>query len=890
MKKLLNTFLSLILVFTIITPIQIEEVFATIDPNTLVINVPTSTCADGNYSVDRITGYNTFTQLACYTQNQFGEALSAMYAAAAQSPNVVVRNNISNSPLNIVAADRAIVYSQNNTYLNSLTMNLYDDKGLTDPYTYVSPENSFYYYGTEIKSKSSTDTITPSDLVTKVEINGALGYVPLNGVDIIPLIYVENRTNNWYITFTTRTVNINTGANVYTGNVIRPNITYYVVGTKAINTINGTVSKRVVTVHLDFALTAADYDIGVAPSWLSDGTYYSADGVHFYTDMDLKNPVMNGSTVGTYYNYYQYLSLRSKTQYTGANLDAYFTYFASINSTYLQKDIQTSVLKNQGVTFVNAQNTYGMNALLIYAMAIHESGFGLSTYATERYNLFGFNAYDSNPDSASYYASVADGVNQQMGLNLRNYLDYSNYSTSTNNSLFYASNIGSKGAGINTRYASDPWWSIKIAQWSFYIDRYLGFKDFDYYQIGILSDSSRTVYKNSQLTTTAYTVDARATDYPYLIHSSYNNTYYTYSTNPIADDGTIITGTTPGLVPYNWNNATVYIGSNQTTLANSAPSHINVISGTDDLLINVQGFEWDSTSQTVKVSGFAALKNTNMANVPVTHKLIAIDLNNSSNTYSFDLSILAGKTLNLGNGLDYANAWFTGSVNISNLPVGDYRFDILTAAGDTTGQASFFNSLLTAPLPELSTVTNTDTSSTSYLFRFNNKAKMRYELTKINGISDYNRSTVLPSQIPSISNLIAVNMTDNALSLKGFSFIVGTNFSTNETISHKLLLVDVSGNNYSYDLSVVAGQDLSIGNFNYSNAWFENTSIDLSTIPVGTYSIYIVSSNGSYTDLVRVYDSSYKGQLDFTSSTQNYSFKVNAELRNSYYLVVSALS
>lgn len=877
MRKKFRFCTALMLMFTLITPLQLQ----TIEASSLVINV---SCGDGKYSVDRITGYNTFTNLACYNETQYADAITAMNNYASESPNVVVRNNASYSPLNIVAADRAMVYSNNYTYFKSSTMNLYDDKALSDPYTYINAENSLYYYGTEIKSKSSSDTIYPSDLVVEVEINGAHGYVPLNGVDIIPLIYVENRVNNWYISFTTRTIE-----DVYSGNTIKPNITYYDVFATNITTVSGTINKRIVSVHIDFALTAADYQIGLAPDWLPNGKYYSADGVHFYTDMDLSIPVMNGSAIGTYYNYYQYLNLRSKSNYTGTEYDAYFNYYASLNPTYLGKDIQISTIKNQGTAFVNAQNTYGMNSLLIYSMAVHESAYGTSTYAVNYNNLFGYGAYDSNPDNAINYSytSVADGVNQQMGLNLRNYLDYSNYSSTSSNSLFYASNIGSKGAGINTRYASDPWWSIKIAKWSFYIDRYLGFKDFDYYQIGILSDSNRTVYSNSQLTTSAYTVDQRATDYPYVIHSSYNNTYYTYSTNPISDNGTIITGTTPGVIPYNWNNATLYIGSSQTTLANTAASPITVISGTATLLTSVQEFKWDVSEQSIKISGYAALKDTNMANVTVTHKLIAIDLNNPDTTYAYDLEIQSDKTLNLGNNLDYSKAWYTGSVNISNLPYGDYRFELYSTAGDTTGQANFFNSLSDAPLPILSNFTNADSSVTTYMFRFNNKSKMRYELTKIAGISSYNRSPSLPSQIPSISNLVTLTMSEETLSIKGFSYILGTDLGLDNTVSHKLLLVEKSGESYSFDLPSIAGQNLSLMNNDFSNVWFENASIDLTSVPAGTYEIYIVTSNESYTDLVRIFDSSLNGPYEYSSTTKTYSFRVNSNLRNTYYLIIT---
>lgn len=257
MKRLLISFFSVVLAMTLISPLALTSVNA-IDTNSLVINVP---CGDGFYSVDRITGYNQFTNLACYPETKFPEALSAMQTAAKESPNVVVRNNASYSPLNIVAADRAMAYSQNSTYLSgSLTMELFNDKALSSPYTYINQENPLYYFDTEIKSKSSSETISPSDLVVEVEINGAHGYVPLNGVDLIPLIYVENRNNGWLVSFTRRTPE-----NTYYGTAIKPDITYYKVYPSTIKTMNGDVSKRVMSIHIDAAITSFNLELGIAP-------------------------------------------------------------------------------------------------------------------------------------------------------------------------------------------------------------------------------------------------------------------------------------------------------------------------------------------------------------------------------------------------------------------------------------------------------------------------------------------------------------------------------------------------------------------------------------------------------------------------------------------------
>lgn len=870
---MMKTFKAIASILMILSSIPVLKVSA-------IANAPLA-CSSTQYSVDRITGKDQFTNLACFNENQFTEAIAAMETYAAQAPNVVVRHEQSYSPLNIVAADRAMAYSQNYTYLYSSTMDVWRNKERTLPYTYVSQANPFYYYQTVIQNKASTDTIRPSDLSVEVEVNGARGFVPLNGVDIIPLIYVENRVNNWYISFTTRSIE-----NVYSGNIIKPNVTYYEVKNIDSTTHSGNVSLREVTVRIDYALTASTYELGIAPDWLANGIYYSADGIHFYTDMDLTQPVLNNGVVGEYYNYYQYLNLRSKTNYTGAELDAYFNYFASVNPTYLTKDIQISTMKNQGNSFVNAQDAYGMNALIIYAMAAHESAYGTSNYAVNYNNLFGYGAYDSDPSNAANYSypSVADGVNQHMGLNLRYYLDYSNYNATAGTSLFYASNIGNKGAGINTRYASDPWWSIKIAQWSFKIDRYLGLEDFNYHQIGILDDSLRTLYSNSGLSTPAYSVNTRATNYPYVITAKYNSSYYTQSTNPIVN-GSIVTSSTAGLVAYDWANSIVYLGENQTSLANIATNSIVAIDGTDVLITMVENFNWIENTDLVHVSGFAALKNTNMANVNVEHTFIAINLNDETLTYSYDLSIQSNKTLNLGNGYDYAKAWFEADLDLTDLPDGDYRFELHTTAGDTTGSANFFNSLSTAPLPIANNQIIEDVSST-YLFRFNNKSKMRYELTKIKGVDLYSRSETLPSQIPSVSNITNLTMNSEILSLKGFSYILGTNLSLNEDVTHKLLLVSSLGNSITFDLSSISGQDLSNTNNTYSNVWFENTTIDLSTLATGVYQMYILTSNGTYTDFVRIYDSSFTGAYTFTD-LRTYEFKVNTFLRNTYYLVIS---
>jgi hypothetical protein len=80
------------------------------------------------------------------------------------------------------------------------------------------------------------------------------------------------------------------------------------------------------------------------------------------------------------------------------------------------------------------------------------------------------------------------GIMEHMGINLRRgYMNPDNY-------VFYGSNIGNKGAGLNTRYASDPWWSLGISAIAYRVDRYLGFKDLNSVPIG--DPSSQYIHHN----------------------------------------------------------------------------------------------------------------------------------------------------------------------------------------------------------------------------------------------------------------------------------------------------------------------------------------------------------------------------------------------------------
>jgi beta-N-acetylglucosaminidase len=109
-------------------------------------------------------------------------------------------------------------------------------------------------------------------------------------------------------------------------------------------------------------------------------------------------------------------------------------------------------LEGLGTSFVDAEKKYNVNAWFLAGLAIHESGYGSSKIATEKNNVFGFQAYDASPyASARTFNTKAEGVDTVAKYISENYL--------TAGGKYYN---GVSIDGIGKRYATDPNWSTAI--------------------------------------------------------------------------------------------------------------------------------------------------------------------------------------------------------------------------------------------------------------------------------------------------------------------------------------------------------------------------------------------------------------------------------------------
>lgn len=225
-----------------------------------------------------------------------------------------------------------------------------------------------------------------------------------------------------------------------------------------------------ITTDVTKSAYAATLDLGTVD--LADGYYYSYDGHYFYNSFALMSDDLRRGThehsvnEKPYYNFYQFVSHRSISKYTAEDINWYVENYLGFT------DKKSSLLYNSGAAFVKAQNTYGSNAIMMFALAENESDFGRSAIAREKNNLFGHAAYDASPTESS---SAYKNVQESIIVHAKDYLNkgYLN----PDDTRYHGSYFGDKGSGMNVMYASDPYWGEKASVYYRTFDEISGGKD-----------------------------------------------------------------------------------------------------------------------------------------------------------------------------------------------------------------------------------------------------------------------------------------------------------------------------------------------------------------------------------------------------------------------------
>lgn len=202
----------------------------------------------------------------------------------------------------------------------------------------------------------------------------------------------------------------------------------------------------------------APYIIGDAPSFAKTGErYYSTDGIQFKDN--------KGHTVGTYYNYYQFMPFRVKTAYSAQQLNRIIaSTLATVEKQggQLKQAATKSKLLGLGAALKQAEQQSNMNAMLLLAMAMYESNYGMSEAAQKQNNLIGAHAVLSIYGKETY-ATPAQNIERMAAYFSDEYVTPYRDKVDKKRKSAYGSVVGSKAVGMTKKYAADPFWGAKVA-------------------------------------------------------------------------------------------------------------------------------------------------------------------------------------------------------------------------------------------------------------------------------------------------------------------------------------------------------------------------------------------------------------------------------------------
>lgn len=635
----------------------------------------------------------------------------------------------------------------------------------------------------------------------------------------------------------------------------------------------------------------------VGKDYLSyDGHYFypaSLEGYKQMTDDYLSGNYSHAVNAGRpFYSYYQYLSHRSRTNYTQADIANYITnvlgYTSKVKDRYNLKNYE-SLLYGEQNTFINAQNAYGANALLMFGVAANESGYGRGSIALRTNNLFSHGAYDSAPGAnADGYDTPADSINAHAKHFVSiDYMDPKDYMA-----RYHGGHLGSKASGFNVKYASDPYWGEKAASQYYAFDKAYGFQDYGYYTLGIkTSTNNYNIYRSPDTSSNVLYNTTTITDYPVVIlwevtgtSINGNNKWYKIQTDPVLNSDR--TAFVQDVGEYNYSNNYAYIHSSAIdVIVSQGVARINT---TYNITFDANGgkFSDQTSSKTVNVqSGVTpTIENPTREGYDFVGWNETIVPATGNKTYKAQWKVKEYNITFDANGGEFkdGNKKRTVKTAYNQLPVVDepiragYVFkgwepEVVAVTKEATYKATwesaiFYDVTFNADggtfsngKEELVVKTAEGTIPTvetpfkdGYIFM-----GWTPELTETTGPTSYEaiwkKGTVEDYLTEKDGEFYFhyIKEIDNKLMFKGYEIIKGINNNLTEDINYKIVFIDnETGNRFEQTLSRIKDSknhpfEIDNSQYDYSYSWFEG-EIDIAKLPDATYQIYVIAYNDQY--------------------------------------------
>lgn len=204
-------------------------------------------------------------------------------------------------------------------------------------------------------------------------------------------------------------------------------------------------------------------------------------------------------------------------------------------------------------------------------------------------------------------------------------------------------------------------------------------------------------------------------------------------------------------------------------------------------------------------------------------------------------------------GTKYNAGWFKGSIDIANLPEGDYTILVKVVVGNNTSTVVSSNSVY----GEMPTKVTYNGRGYSFTNNFYNRYYPTNLSVRNNGLITSN-PVGLTNQMYNYFETLTLD--GNKLNILGLSYNYGTAFDSS-TVRSMILENTSTFARFEYNLATTNKGFYNVelrrsDNLSKEYAWY-NGSIDLSSLPKGTYAVYIKTTVGGYTNYGELQDIGY---------------------------------
>ncbi|MBP5280529.1 MAG: hypothetical protein J6Z03_08590, partial [Erysipelotrichaceae bacterium] len=321
--------------------------------------------------------------------------------------------------------------------------------------------------------------------------------------------------------------------------------------------------------------------------------------------------------------------------------------------------------------------------------------------------------------------------------------------------------------------------------------------------------------------------------------------YKTYCPNPV-ENGQLVTR--DGILPYNWNDSTVYINKSDVYVLygkgqETTPVEPEKDESTFEPFVSIRDLSIEGS--VLSMNGIGSIQGMDFDDKEkISQQIIFTDLSDSTVTYLFDATVIDSDGYTNNDGWDYQYTGFELSLDLEEqqLPAGSYYVKLKTTNSDKETESTLFSSL------SAYRIMSSNSENNSYQLKMNDSNSYRFEIDVMPLLEELDYTMInKPSKRTSNVSLDDITLTeDSTLTIKGHSYMYYLNYTDTENISYEVYLVDDEGDYLKldtqlYDDGIDYKKELN-SNYDINNISFMATG-KLDSLDPGNYTIYLKMAN-----------------------------------------------